>query len=132
MSAFTFGVINFVSVFGAAMTGMFLSTVLPEDHLSPESKDAIKITVGLVSTMAALLLGLLIASAKSSFDTQQNRVIEMAAQVSFVDRTLSSFGPAAAESRMLLRKTVGYAIERLWPADRTSRPELRPFTEGGW
>lgn len=70
MSALTFGVINFVSVFGAAMTGMFLSTVLPEDHLSPESKDAIKITVGLVSTMAALLLGLLIASAKSSFDTQ--------------------------------------------------------------
>lgn len=55
----------------------------------------------------------------------------MAAQVSFVDRTLSSFGPAAAESRMLLRKTVGYAIERLWPADRTSLPELRPFTEGG-
>jgi hypothetical protein len=58
------GLIVFVCVFGGALLGMFLHSALPEHHLSAESKDAIKVGIRLIATMAALVLGLLVATAK--------------------------------------------------------------------
>jgi hypothetical protein len=43
-------------VFGGAMLGMYLRKVLPEDHLSDASKDVVKMGMGLVATMCALVL----------------------------------------------------------------------------
>ncbi len=65
MSSFALSMITFVVVFGGALVGNALRGVLPEDELSAESKDAVKLGVGLIATMAALVLGLLTASAKS-------------------------------------------------------------------
>jgi len=62
--------IVFACVFGGALLGVLLRAVLPQNHLSPESKDIVKLGMGLVGTMAALVLGLLVASAKSSYDAQ--------------------------------------------------------------
>jgi hypothetical protein len=68
---------------------MLLRRVLPEHHLSTDSKDVVKLGMGLIGTMAALVLALLIASAKSSFDTQSNEVMEMSADFMLLDRTLA-------------------------------------------
>jgi hypothetical protein len=71
--------------------------------------------MGLVATMTALLLGLLIASAKGSYDTQRTQVIQIAANVGFLDRVLAVYGPETAETRALLRGEVESVIPRVWP-----------------
>ena len=49
--------------------------------------------------MSALVLGLLVESAKSSYDTERSEVIQMAAKVAFLDRVLAVYGPGAADAR---------------------------------
>jgi hypothetical protein len=85
--------ITFCLIFGAGLLGMRLRNVLPEDHLSDNSKDVVKLGMGLVGTMAALVLGLLIASANESHDAQSSALLEMSAKVISLDRTLASYGP---------------------------------------
>ena len=70
MSPVAVSLITLAFVFGGALLGMCLRITLPKDHLGGDSRDVVKLGMGLVGTMAALVLGLLIASAKSSFDTQ--------------------------------------------------------------
>src|SRR5678815_739395 len=78
---------------GAALAGRGIRRLLPEHHLASDSRDGIKLALGLVSTMSALVLGLLVSSAKSSYDTERNEVIQMAAKIAFLDRVLSTYGP---------------------------------------
>ena len=68
MSSLVIALIVFVCVFGSALLGLFLRTSLPEHHLSEDSTGVVKLGTGLIATLAALVLGLLIASAKTSFD----------------------------------------------------------------
>ena len=63
----------FACVFAGALFGMFLSSVLPKEHLSENAKDVIKVTMAMLATLAALVLGLLTASAKSSLDDKLGR-----------------------------------------------------------
>ena len=78
MSPIHLALVSLVSVFGGAALGMFLRAVLPENHLSADTKDTVKLAMGLVATMTALVLGLLVASAKGSYDTQRSQLIQMA------------------------------------------------------
>lgn len=86
-------------VVGPALVGMFIRARLPEHHLNPETKDSVKLTMGWVATMAALILGLLIASAKSSFDAERNGVAQIPAKIVFLDRMLVDYGPETTEAR---------------------------------
>src|SRR5437899_2456295 len=95
--------IVFGCVFGGAMLGMFLRTVVPAHHLSAESKDVVKLGMGLIATMSALVLALLIASAKSSHDTQNGEVIQMSADFIQLDRVLAHYGPETKDARGLFR-----------------------------
>ena len=76
----------FACLVGAIFVGRTLRRLLPEDHLSAESKDAVKLAMGLVATMSALVLGLLVSSAKGSYDTERSEVIQMASKVTFLAR----------------------------------------------
>jgi hypothetical protein len=105
----------FALIFGAALFGFFLRTVLPEHNLSADSKDVVKLGMGLVSTMAALVLGLLIASAKSSYDAQSAALMDNSAKVVLLDRVLSHYGPETKETRELLRASVLHILDRTWP-----------------
>ena len=106
MSSMTTGWIVFACLFGGALLGTLLRKILHDDHLSSESKDSVKLAMGLVATMTALLLGLLVSSAKDNYDTQRRQVIEMAAKVTFLDRLLTMYGPEAAGARKHLRDVV--------------------------
>lgn len=107
--------IIFSCIFASAMLGMWLRGVLPEHHLDAETKDLVKLGVGLVGTMAALLLGLLVASAKSSYDTRSSELTQMAANTILLDRSLAHYGPATGEMRSMLKITVTRMIDQLWP-----------------
>jgi len=106
MSSLTTSGIAFACIFGGVILGKLLRAKLFEQHLSAESKDVVKLAMGLIGTMAALVLGLLIASAKSSFDTQRNGLAQMCAQVIYLDRILAHYGPEANEARETLRASV--------------------------
>jgi hypothetical protein len=102
-------------LFGAVLLGMRLRRWLPEHHLSADSKDVIKLAMGLVATMAALLLGLLVSSAKGTYDQERAQVIDMAAKIVFLDRVLELYGPETAAARVELRTAVESVVRRIWP-----------------
>src|SRR5262249_2150343 len=117
MSTLTISGIIFVCVFGGALLGMLLRARLPEHQLSADTRDVVKLGMGLIGTMTALVLGLLIASAKSSFDTQRNGVAQLAANIIVLDRTLARYGPETKETRELIHTSVADMIQRTWPQE---------------
>jgi hypothetical protein len=106
--------VAFAVIFAGALCGMVLRRALPENHLSEDSKDMVKLGMALVGTMSALVLGLLIASAKGSYDTQNAELTEMSAKIVLLDRMLAHYGPEANDARVLLRATVEHLTDRLW------------------
>jgi len=130
VSSFLVSLIVCGFIFGGALFGMLLRYLLPEHHLSSETKDVVKLGAGLIGTMAALVLGLLVGSAKSSYDTQKNEVIDLAAGVVMLDRTLAHFGPEAKPARESLRAAANGAVERLWNTPAPSQGgKATPLTQ---
>jgi len=112
------GCIVLVCVFGGAMLGMAIRTLLPEHHLNTESKDVIKLGMGLIATMSALVLALLTNSAKGSYDTQRNEITQLSANILLLDRVLAHYGPETKEARDVLRDAVVSNLDRTWPQER--------------
>jgi len=105
---------------------MLIRAFLPQHHLAAESKDLVKLGMGLIGTMSALVLGLLVASAKGSFDAQRSELTQISANVILFDRILARYGPETKEVRELLRSSVAGAIERVWPKDSSQPGKLEP------
>jgi hypothetical protein len=106
MTSIEVAVAIFCCLLGGAIAGMRLRLILPKRHLDPDTKDVIKLGVGLIGTMSALVLGLLVASTKSSFDTKNNELVAMAGNIMLLDRILAHYGGEAADVRDALRSTV--------------------------
>jgi len=130
MSTFWTALIIAGCLFAAVGAGLGLRRLLPEHHLSADTKDVIKLATGLVATMSALVLGLLLSSAKSSYDAERNQVIQMGAKVAFLDRVLALYGPEAAEARAAFRATVEDAVGRIWPGKDYRPVQLAPDLHG--
>ena len=103
MSPLGLSIVVFVSVFSAALIGTLISQKLPDHHHSSESRDIVRLGMGLVATMVAVVLGLLIASAKGFFDTQSTELTQLAANILSLDRVLAQYGPGADDVRTELR-----------------------------
>ena len=126
MSSITISFIVFACVFGGALLGILLRVVLPQNHLSAESKDIVKLGMGLVATMAALVLGLLVASAKGSYDAQIAELTQGSTNILLLDRLLAQYGPETKEARALLRGAVVRVLDRTWPKAGASASGLPP------
>jgi len=127
MSSLTVSLIVFACVFGGALLGILLHASLPQHHLAADSKDIVKLGMGLVGTMAALVLGLLVASAKGSYDAQSAELTQMAANIALLDRGLALYGPEAKEERALLRGAVVRILDQMWSKDgASSAPTAAP------
>jgi hypothetical protein len=112
------GFITFVCVFGGAIFGMYLRSVLPDHHLKDDSKDAMKAGMAIVATLSALVLGLLISSAKSSLDSTNAALTESGAKIIMLDRILRFYGPDANEARAQLLGTVQAIVDRMGKKDK--------------
>ena len=119
MSDLAIGATAFICIFGGAVLGMVWARALPEHHLSADSKDVIKLATAIVATLAALVLGLLVASAKNSFDREESEFRQAAAQVVLLDRTLAAYGSDTRETRDLLRQVVAIRHNQIWPESGT-------------
>jgi len=116
---------------GAVLVGMRLRRLLPEHHLSEDTKDTVKLAMGLVATMSALLIGLLVSSAKGAYDAERTQVIQMAAKIAVLDRVLAIYGPEAVQARSLLRATVEQEVREIWPKERGMPAQLTPDVRTG-
>ncbi len=110
--------------------GMYLRAALPQHHLSDGSKEAVKLGMGLVATMSALVLGLLVSSAKSNYDAQSTQLTEVSAKIAFLDRLLAHYGPEAKESRALLHEVVLQNLDRVWPQEQKRNRALERPSSG--
>ena len=128
MSATAIGLIVFALVFGSALLAMYVHSALPEHHVSVDSKDTVKLGVALIATMAALVLGLLVASAKSAYDTRSNQLVQVSADIILLDRALARYGPETKEARALLQRSVAGTVERFWPAEGAKPIAIDPNT----
>jgi hypothetical protein len=99
---------------------------LPDRHIDNDSKDTVRLVMGLIATMAALVLSLLISSANSSYDTQAAGLRQMSSDIAQLDRMLVLYGPEAQEIRGMLRQAVIAAHPRVWPSDGSQPPNLDP------
>ena len=126
MSPLTTSCLAFACILGGALLGMFVGRALPAHHLSGDSKDAVKLGLGLIATLTALVLGLLVASAKGTYDTQNSAVKELLAKVILLDRTLAMYGPETKEARELLRRAGDRTLHHIWPDDSARPADLAP------
>jgi hypothetical protein len=132
MTPVAFGMAVFACVLGGGLLGMLLRVILPERHLGAESRDLVRLTMGLLATMSALVVGLLITTAKTAYDTQGGEFRRMCAEIVLLDRALAHYGPESTVARDKLRRAVaemllhmesrpGLQAEPPTPTDRSER-----------
>src|SRR6267378_8081526 len=126
MSPIALACIAFACISGGALIGIFLRNTLSGHHLSTDAKDVVRLGTGLIGTIAALVLGLLIASAKSSYDTQSTQIRQMTANVILLDNLLAEYGPEAAATRNLMRHGIMVLADRIW-REHSSDSATAPF-----
>jgi hypothetical protein len=122
------GMTVFACTLGGALVGNWLHTILPEHHLNDESRDTVKLAIGLIATMTALVLGLVTASAKSSFDAVDTLVKHTAMDILTLDRLLARYGPETGEIRGALQRAVASRIDMIWPQSSSRPAHLEPST----
>lgn len=127
MSPFVIGAMSAGSIFAGALLGMGLQSRLPGHHLGKEMQDLVKLCAGTIATLTALVLGLLVSSAKSSFDGINTGIVQGSAKYILLDRALARYGPEAKSVREQLRHTLADGIEMVWPTKETGLSGLTAF-----
>jgi Protein of unknown function (DUF4239) len=117
----------FGCTFGAALLAVFLREQLPRHHVEGDSREVVKLVLGLMATLTALVLGLLISSAHSAYDAQDAELQQLSVHIYQLNRILVHFGPAAADEREQLRGILAGDIARIWPADRAVKAADAPI-----
>jgi hypothetical protein len=131
MNSILVSMIVFACVFAGALFGMYLRVALPEHHLSAASIDAVKVGMALVATMCAIVLGLLVSSAKSAYDAQSIELTGLSAKLVMLDRILEHYGSDTKQMRESLRATVVSALNRLEAKNSSETPSrLEPQVTG--
>jgi hypothetical protein len=130
VSSLTIGLISAACIVIATLLGFLLQKVLPNHHLSAESKDTIKLSAALLATMTALVLGLLISSAKSSFDATSAAIVQAGAKMIMFDRILANYGPETNEVRAHLRNSISTMIDRIWGGGKGQAGGLQALEAG--
>jgi hypothetical protein len=120
-------VIVLACVLCGMVLGMFLRDRLPKHHLSGDTKDVVKLGTGLIGTIAALVLGLLIASANSTFQTQSSQIQQLTANIVLLDQTFAQYGPETNLARNLLRRGVATMADRIWRENGSDSRRVDPF-----
>ena len=121
MSPLAASLVVFLCVFGGALLGMLVSPLLPVQHQSSDSKDIVRLGMGLVATTVAVALGLLIASAKSFYDTQCTEMTQLAANYVLLDRVLAHYGPETSDARAAERAVLASHLGLSKPLGSTNR-----------
>jgi len=130
LSALAISFAAFVVMLMGAAAGILLRRHLPAHHLNEHSKDIVRLGSGLLATIVALVLGLLITSAKSTYDTQRNEIRQITAKVVLLDNQLKRYGPEARAARDYQRQALPPMVERIWGERAVKSPIGAPYQPG--
>ena len=119
--------VAFAFIFGGAVLGILLRRAFPEQHLNSDTRDVVRVGTGLIATLSALVLGLLIASAQGALQTQSNQIRQMTANIILLDNLLARSGADALPVRVLLRSGVKELVDRIWREQDVASTKLTPF-----
>lgn len=128
MSPIAISLITFALMLIGILVGSLVRNVLPEGHLSSESKDIVKLSMGVVGTLVALVLALLIASAKSNYDARQSEINQITAYVILLDKLLATYGGGAEAARVSLRQAIPAVVAKIWQEGQSAPLHSEPFT----
>jgi len=116
------GLISFAAIFGGVLLGRFAANRLPDYHLSSETQSAVTVSVAVIGTLSALVLGLMITTANNSFKARSDEVRELSLQLIRMDRNLRRYGPEADEARAKLRTWAIAKTQQLFPEKGQPHP----------
>jgi len=117
MSPILASILVVVCIFAGGLIGLSLNRVLRPSHLSRETQEVVRLGIGMISVLSSLVLGLLIATAKSSYDTTDTAVRNYVAELALLNETLRDYGGDAATPRDLLREYTLRLRDDIWPPD---------------
>src|SRR5215467_11461999 len=130
MTNIIIGAASFAAIFGGVLVGQFAARHLPGHHLSSETQSAVTVSVAVIGTLAALVLGLMISAANSSFSARTDEVRQLSLQLIRIERNLRRYGPEADETRANLRTWAAAKTEQLCPVPgKAARSWRLPKTE---
>jgi hypothetical protein len=127
MSPLLMSLIAFAFIFGGTFVGMYVRHRLPEHHLKGDTKDVVRLGTGLIGTIAALVLGLLIGAANSTYEGQSTQVKQVIADVVLLDRALAMYGPETGSIRSLLRQSIISVSDQIWHESSADSGKATPF-----
>jgi len=128
VNAITVASITFAATFGGALSAAYLRDALPPPHLGKESQDVVRLGMGLVATMTALLLGLVTATARGTFDEHDREIKASAVNILTMDRNLARYGPETQPTRDLIKRALAIRIESIWPSHGPDKGFGTPLT----
>ena len=124
MSWVPIGVIIVAILFGSALLTMVIARFLPDHQLSPETKGVVSVSMAVVGTLSALVLGLFISTANTFFIAKTQEVAQISADEIGLDRLLRRYGPEAQDIRVLLHRYAEAKLHDLFPANSNQAPDL--------
>lgn len=127
MSAFAQSILIFACILSGVVLGILLRRWIADHHLTSDAKEVARLGAGLIGTIAALVLGLLIAGAKGGYDVKTSQVNQLVANTIMLDYVLAQYGPESNASRQHLRQAIDTMGERIWSEGERSRIGVRPF-----
>jgi hypothetical protein len=130
MSPVIAGVLVTAATFCGSIVGIWLNSIIPDHHLDSDSKDTVKVGIGLVATMTALILGLITASTKGSYDSVDRAVKQSAMHALTLDRILARYGPETAELRTGLKRAIERRIDMVWLEESNYGLTVDPMASG--
>lgn len=131
MNSIEWGLTSAACITTGTIIGLSIGAALPKDHVTSDSKDTLKITSGMIATLVALVLGLLVASAKSSFDTVNAESVASGSKLIFLDHLLARYGPETKPAREALKQSVAAGIDRMWPEEKTGMSGTQALEKSG-
>jgi hypothetical protein len=123
----TASLIAFAFMLIGTLVGFVIRRALPEHYLDPESKDVVKLSMGVVATLAALVLGLLVAAAHGKYEARSSQIKQITAYVIMLDRLLAQYGQGAQATRVLLRQAIAPVADRIWNENLSGSAQTTPF-----
>ena len=125
MNPLAVSAIVFCVLFGSALLGMAIRRVMPEHYRNEGASTIVKTTMGLIGTLSALVLGLVIATAKSSYDEKAGQTRELTAKVIQLEALLSEYGPGAEKARNILRQATDEVVRRIWHGEAVGKSAFK-------
>jgi hypothetical protein len=127
MAPIAISFLAFVLALVGILLGSVMQRMLPEHYLSSDSKEVVKLSIGVVATLAALVLGLLVASAKSTYDAREAEINQLTAYVILLDNLLAKYGEGAEPARASLRQAIPPVVDRIWREGQSVSLQSTPF-----